>query len=158
VVSSLFLMPIRLLGFFRLAHAGSWGTRENAYTAEPDTVDLASNGPERPGRPNRHTDRDRRDPLLDELDGLSGGGPADIVDRADRRQDIGPGGSQRNTVTDTVTETVTAETSTGETRPSVRHPQPRPIAPPTRHGPNLQAGIPYLIGFTIVTAEVLYHG
>jgi hyaluronan synthase len=33
LISSLFLMPIRLLGFFRMAHAGSWGTRDNAYTA-----------------------------------------------------------------------------------------------------------------------------
>ena len=32
------------------------------------------------------------------------------------------------------------------------------IAPPSPRGPNLQAGIPYLIGFTIITAEVFYHG
>ena len=34
LISSLFLMPIRLLGFFRMAHAGSWGTRRDAYTAQ----------------------------------------------------------------------------------------------------------------------------
>jgi hyaluronan synthase len=33
LISSLFLMPIRLLGFFRMAHRGSWGTRDHAYTA-----------------------------------------------------------------------------------------------------------------------------
>jgi hyaluronan synthase len=39
LISSLFLMPIRLLGFFRMAHRGSWGTRDNAYTADqPDSV------------------------------------------------------------------------------------------------------------------------
>jgi hyaluronan synthase len=40
LISSLFLMPIRLIGFFRMAHRGSWGTRAHAYTAasrhEPD--------------------------------------------------------------------------------------------------------------------------
>ena len=54
LISSLFLMPIRLLGFFRMAHAGSWGTRNDAYTAgqelrsEPEAeaprVSLASGG------------------------------------------------------------------------------------------------------------------
>jgi hyaluronan synthase len=31
LVSTLFLMPIRLLGFFRMAHASGWGTRAGAY-------------------------------------------------------------------------------------------------------------------------------
>jgi hyaluronan synthase len=31
IVSTFFLMPIRLLGFFRLAHASGWGTRAGAY-------------------------------------------------------------------------------------------------------------------------------
>ena len=39
LISTLFLMPIRLLGFFRMAHRGSWGTRDNAYTAnQPDVM------------------------------------------------------------------------------------------------------------------------
>ena len=33
VVSTLFLMPIRLIGFFRMAHVAGWGTRSGAYTA-----------------------------------------------------------------------------------------------------------------------------
>jgi hyaluronan synthase len=31
--STLILMPIRLYGFVRCGHLGSWGTRANAYTA-----------------------------------------------------------------------------------------------------------------------------
>ncbi|TPX04892.1 glycosyltransferase, partial [Schumannella luteola] len=31
IVSTFFLMPIRLLGFFRMAHASGWGTRTGAY-------------------------------------------------------------------------------------------------------------------------------
>jgi hyaluronan synthase len=34
--SSLVLMPIRLWGFIRLAHAGGWGTRANAYSGSDD--------------------------------------------------------------------------------------------------------------------------
>ena len=33
ITSTLFLMPIRLLGFFRMAHVAGWGTRAGAYTA-----------------------------------------------------------------------------------------------------------------------------
>ena len=35
--STLVLMPIRLYGFVRCAHLGSWGTRDNAYSAAGDT-------------------------------------------------------------------------------------------------------------------------
>ena len=31
IVSTFFLMPIRLLGFLRMAHASGWGTRAGAY-------------------------------------------------------------------------------------------------------------------------------
>jgi cellulose synthase/poly-beta-1,6-N-acetylglucosamine synthase-like glycosyltransferase len=31
IVSTLFLMPIRLIGFFRMGHASGWGTRAGAY-------------------------------------------------------------------------------------------------------------------------------
>jgi cellulose synthase/poly-beta-1,6-N-acetylglucosamine synthase-like glycosyltransferase len=31
--STVFLMPIRIIGFFRMAHAASWGTRADAYDA-----------------------------------------------------------------------------------------------------------------------------
>lgn len=32
--SSFFLMPIRLMGFFRMAHAAGWGTRKDSYAGE----------------------------------------------------------------------------------------------------------------------------
>jgi hypothetical protein len=32
--SSFFLMPVRLYGFVRMAHAASWGTRRNAFKAD----------------------------------------------------------------------------------------------------------------------------
>ena len=45
IVSTFFLMPIRLLGFFRMAHASGWGTRAGAYAgggAVEAPVDAAS--------------------------------------------------------------------------------------------------------------------
>jgi hyaluronan synthase len=36
-ISTFFLMPIRLLGFVRMAHAGGWGTRAGGYRGETTT-------------------------------------------------------------------------------------------------------------------------
>jgi hyaluronan synthase len=43
LLSTLLLMPIRLYGFFRMAHVGSWGTREHAYA--PSQPALVGSGP-----------------------------------------------------------------------------------------------------------------
>ncbi len=39
LVSTLFLMPIRLLGFFRMAHASGWGTRAGAYAGGDPAIE-----------------------------------------------------------------------------------------------------------------------
>jgi cellulose synthase/poly-beta-1,6-N-acetylglucosamine synthase-like glycosyltransferase len=50
LISTLFLMPVRLLGFFRMAHVSGWGTRAHAYagarheTHEPAPALAASAG------------------------------------------------------------------------------------------------------------------
>ena len=38
VLCTLMLMPIRMYGFLRMAHAGGWGTRKDAYKGERKTV------------------------------------------------------------------------------------------------------------------------
>lgn len=43
--STLVLMPIRLYGFIRLGHVGSWGTRADAYTAGDPEPTSAARGP-----------------------------------------------------------------------------------------------------------------
>lgn len=40
IASTFFLMPIRILGFFRCAHSASWGTRAGAYSAKDGPVDF----------------------------------------------------------------------------------------------------------------------
>jgi hyaluronan synthase len=43
LLSTLLLMPIRLYGFFRMAHVGSWGTRKHAYApSQPALVGSGS--------------------------------------------------------------------------------------------------------------------
>jgi hyaluronan synthase len=43
IVSTFFLMPIRIIGFFRMAHASGWGTRAGAYGGaedDPEPIEL----------------------------------------------------------------------------------------------------------------------
>ncbi|GHS90267.1 hypothetical protein AGMMS50218_17920 [Actinomycetota bacterium] len=44
IVSTFFLMPIRLLGFLRMAHASGWGTRAGAYAGGDQTQAPADDG------------------------------------------------------------------------------------------------------------------
>ena len=60
IVSTFFLMPIRILGFVRMAHASGWGTRAGAYGGGGENEDLMA-----------------------ELEQVSGGAPVDLVDRTE---------------------------------------------------------------------------
>jgi hyaluronan synthase len=60
IVSTFFLMPIRILGFVRMAHASGWGTRAGAYGGGGENEDLMA-----------------------ELEQVGGGAPVDLVDRAE---------------------------------------------------------------------------
>ena len=50
LTSTFFLMPVRLLGFLRMAHVAGWGTRSGAYTGGADGgADLVAELEEMPG-------------------------------------------------------------------------------------------------------------
>ena len=57
IVSTLFLMPIRLLGFLRMAHASGWGTRAGAYAGGERRPDRRARETRPPGRPTSSTAR-----------------------------------------------------------------------------------------------------
>jgi hyaluronan synthase len=100
LISSAFLMPIRLIGFFRCAHAGSWGTRADAYSAGED--------------------------LMAELEHPTAHAPQDIVDRTD----AGGGGGMpapRRRATATVLPDAKQTVVTTAARTRVRRP-PNPLA------------------------------
>ncbi|MCU1440474.1 MAG: glycosyl transferase family 2 [Rhodoglobus sp.] len=44
IVSTFFLMPIRLIGFFRMGHASGWGTRAGAYAGGEQDAATPSSG------------------------------------------------------------------------------------------------------------------
>ena len=50
LISTFFLMPIRLYGFFRMAHVGNWGTRQHGYAAEMPVEPLNVTEPFAPRR------------------------------------------------------------------------------------------------------------
>jgi cellulose synthase/poly-beta-1,6-N-acetylglucosamine synthase-like glycosyltransferase len=48
IVSTAFLMPVRLIGFFRMGHASGWGTRAGAYAGGASNDTIVSELSERP--------------------------------------------------------------------------------------------------------------
>lgn len=133
VVSTFLLMPIRLVGFIRLAHAGSWGTRANAYRSSDDPLAV--------------------DPYPG--DSRNGGGPAvELVTAAAGRPDrvtvadggwVGPARS---------TPAPRLEPAPAATRQLDVREAPAPGARTRR--PNLWALLPYLLALALLTLEVIY--
>jgi hyaluronan synthase len=66
IVSTFFLMPVRLLGFLRMAHASGWGTRTGAYPG---------------GGPELGTSTRGSADLMREFKSLDTEAPVDVVDR-----------------------------------------------------------------------------
>lgn len=160
IVSTVFLMPVRLLGFLRMGHVSAWGTRAGAYTGED-------------------SDRTEDDP--------AGGAVRDGAAVPVRR---GPDGAGHGTAGDRTTvvlpaplalETGAATAGTGatvavETRPTTVEaldhvplpartgapttataPSPAGEAAPGRRGFNPLAAIPYLIAAALFALEALLY-
>ncbi|MCV2396024.1 glycosyltransferase [Actinotalea sp. M2MS4P-6] len=127
IVSTFFLMPIRLFGFFRMGHVAGWGTRAGAYAGRESLTDpgalRVSGGAE---------------DWLAELDDQRGTAPLDVVDRGTVAL-AEPQGATR-------TATRTTLRAAAATAPA-----------PTRRGPNPLAAIPYLIGAVLIGLEVLLY-
>ena len=148
IVSTFFLMPIRLLGFLRMAHASGWGTRAGAYAGGESEVDSAENlttGTTAPAATTAPTARrlapqgttepiePMSDELMRELDALYGTAPADVVDTR-------PG----------------AAALAVRERP-VRTAAAAPAQRSRRRHLNPKAGIPYVIAIGILALESLLY-
>jgi hyaluronan synthase len=136
IVSTFFLMPIRLLGFFRMAHASGWGTRSGAYSGGPneissdDEIALAQ----------------ARD--AQQLDAQALEAPT----RAEQLPDAVGG-----MTTTTALSTTTALATRAETRAATKTTKTQPkTARAERRRLNPYAAIPYLIGIAILTMEALF--
>jgi len=126
IVSTFFLMPIRLIGFFRMAHASGWGTRAGAYAGGPGEIsseeEIAAHATA--GAPSGHT-------------------PAVLPDSV--------GGMTTATALATRTQLATrAEVKAAATAPAAK---PKKAS---RRKLNPLAAIPYLIGIAILTLEALF--
>ncbi len=134
LVSTLFLMPVRLLGFFRMAHVSGWGTRAHAYGGTDHDAAAAVAGTQRTEVP--HPAELVRAGSVGEVAPVTAGGGAAGEPAGDRLADpAGPPGPGAQAA-----------------RPSAGH-QPARV----RWRPNPQAAWPYLIGSTLIVLEVLHH-
>jgi len=148
IVSTFFLMPIRLIGFFRLAHASGWGTRAGAYAGGPVEEDPA----------------DAVQPAVLDTPPLS---PVDLGDQvtagraAGHSTADGVGSPADQAAADRAfDELFGADATTNSTATVLATRRPAATAAPARRpGPvkarrhNPYAAIPYLIGFAIFALE-----
>ncbi|WP_144801364.1 glycosyltransferase family 2 protein [Curtobacterium sp. BH-2-1-1] len=151
IVSTFFLMPIRLIGFFRLAHASGWGTRAGAYAGGPMEEDPAQpqgalgSAPVSPvdaALPAAvDTDQAAADRAFDEIfgtetaSGATGSGTL-------------PGTATGSTATVLTTRRAAAAAAPAGTASSAARPTPTKTR---RYNP--YAAIPYCIGFAIFALE-----
>ncbi|MFZ4895807.1 glycosyltransferase family 2 protein [Plantibacter sp. Mn2098] len=134
IVSTFFLMPIRLIGFFRMGHASGWGTRAGAYAGGDQDEQLAqeaaaSSGPApTPG------------PVASETDGVAA---VESMFGADPTVAGAPGAAT------TVLERTEIETTT---RRAAAGRAPRAA----KRKLNPKAAIPYVIGIAIFAVEAMF--
>jgi len=176
IVSTFFLMPIRIIGFFRMGHASGWGTRAGAYAggAADDAVheELAT-GPAdaRPadGRDDDLEALERQFAPSASFDRLLGASPAGGAPRPGATHPAN-GGSASGALQATndpgavlVTSRRSARAAAEEDAASVSavaapgavHATPTARPSTARRRLNPKAGFPYLIGAAIIALEVL---
>jgi hyaluronan synthase len=149
LASTFFLMPVRLLGFFRMGHASGWGTRAGAYAggAQDDAADESrANSVDNAG----HVPADGSVDLgeigsswaLSTTGGI-GGAPSPVP--ATGSVAAGAASQQGTLLTERRADVI---------RPAVPKAAAKPKAPPRRRL-NPKAAWPYLIGFTIFFVEAV---
>ncbi|ROQ41137.1 hyaluronan synthase [Frondihabitans sp. PhB188] len=135
IVSTFFLMPIRIIGFFRMGHSAGWGTRAGAYSGGEVTEEVAA-------------EVERREETM-----------VTPIDALEAQFDDVPGQPSVDTLFDFGTQadpesgTVLIKSRRAATTAVVDAPTPK-AAPRRRF--NMKAGWPYLIGTAILVLEALF--
>ena len=142
IVSTFFLMPVRLLGFLRMAHASGWGTRAGAY-AGGDPAPLPDPSAQPGSTPSPHFPDPR--PALDDADLMAELAQLEI----DRDSAHGPSRVA-------VRERRTART-TPQHPPAAAPVQAVPGAARRRPRHNPKAAIPYAIAVALLSLEALLY-
>ncbi len=135
ITSTFFLMPVRLLGFLRMAHVAGWGTRAGAYPggAVPPGADLVA-----------------------ELEGAPLDAPVDLVDRRPAPDAVrSPGAPGSHAAAAPFDDVARSERAT--VRTAVRRhgdAAPRPVV---RRRLNPLVVVPYAIALTLFALEALAY-
>jgi cellulose synthase/poly-beta-1,6-N-acetylglucosamine synthase-like glycosyltransferase len=140
LASTFFLMPIRLIGFFRMGHASGWGTRAGAYAggAQDDAADAArEQAADHPGQ----------------LASPAAASLGDIDSSWALSTGNGLAGGDSAALAHSEGSVLTAERRAETIRPTVQKPVTRQSTPRRRLNP--KAAFPYLIGFTIFFVEAV---
>lgn len=129
ITSTLFLMPIRLIGFFRMGHASGWGTRAGAYAGgdAPTSDEPVATGA---AGPDPESERLHRE--LDDLGFATADGATDAPPQRDGQVAV-------------LAPTRVARRLSGASAP----------AKPARRPLNPKAAWPYLIGLVIFALEAV---
>lgn len=148
LASTAFLMPIRLIGFFRMAHVAGWGTRAGAYKkGDPITESDVT--------PDAESERmhDDLDELLRNTTRMAPETPPrgiPVISETDAAADVPASTGAVGTVTRRAQARIVSERLAAAPRPD---PQPRATPEPARKRLNPQAAWPYVIGFAIIALE-----
>lgn len=155
IVSTFFLMPVRLLGFLRMAHASGWGTRAGAYAGGD------------PGAEAAPAAQHERPTLEAELDLMSRPAPVDVVDRPfPTQRDHGgtavpvPVGAPERSAEAGGTAPAAAPAPRGAAAPvadATRRHARTPAPAPARRRLNPLAAIPYGIAVVLFALEALLY-
>lgn len=138
IVSTLFLTPVRLIGFFRMGHASGWGTRAGAYAGGASNDDLMS----------VLSQTQSADPISElEREWESRDGSAVTGRDGGTNNDFGPARGMHAPHGTAVLEVSPRRES--QTRTAAPLPAPRRRLNP-------KAAWPYVIGFTIFALEAMF--
>ncbi len=140
IVSTLFLMPVRLIGFLRMAHVAPWGTRQGAYAGHAD------------------------DDLFRELEALAGStAPTDVVDRGCPAPRRDPSTAGDGDISAAVAPTVASAPAMAAPAPARSVPAGEALvgsfAAPRQRFPrfNPLAAVPYGIAALLLGIEALWY-
>lgn len=150
LASTAFLMPIRLFGFFRMAHVAGWGTRAGAYK-KGDPITEADAAPDAESE-RMHDDLDEMERYGAVIAPQTPPGGIPVIAGSDASAAASGGTAVVGTATRRAQSRLTQRAEPAPTLAPEQRATPSP-APAARKRLNPLAAWPYVIGFAIIALE-----
>lgn len=150
LASTAFLMPIRLFGFFRMAHVAGWGTRAGAYK-KGDPITEADAAPDAESE-RMHDDLDEMERYGAVIAPQTPPGGIPVIAGADASAAASGGNAVVGTATRRAQSRLTQRVEPAPLLAPEQRATPSP-APAARKRLNPLAAWPYVIGFAIIALE-----